>query len=569
MGAWHPFANLQINVQFLPSSVNVSSIKGDNWLLLSSCSPFQLNRKGLVHQPRNENCYEGNAILDVVAFRGYVLDPPFHSWSDSECILNYWSKEHYRHNGVFSSIIISNGGRDLKFISDAFGISPLYYRKFNGIILFSTNSRFLTTAYDHLNLIVGRIFLETKSVYTNHSLTEGVYRVPSGSILQFHETNVVDRKWFSLSDLPTGSKFISLAGLQEIENAFQRSINRCLLLKTSGYVLPLSSGYDSRRILAALHSKDVPFTALTVRILQKKNRDLDAHWASVMSKTLGFIHHVVEIPPPDEFAQLDFMRRLLVDSHGIEHTWFLSMFSHIPNQPSLVFDGLGGDVLGNAGTTYQVKEIVECETSRKLSKILEIEVTHVYERILKKKWGSVHLAREMLREYLDILPVNRNTSILAYLLTRTRFGPGMSFQRLIPAGHLTVYPYFDLDYVCAALEIDPIEKIPPNASLQARCLVEFWPSYYAFPGSNNIPSQSKSESPAANEQLWFACFQQLLKEAGYPTMPNNLLTARANAIFSLAQINISFSRRARWWLEPFLLLLTRQKNQNICWENVK
>lgn len=563
-GVWHPFSKLQVDIKEPPMHVKVDTTLGTNWSIVSSKSPFQATGKGLAHVPDQES--NNIAIPACVAFRGYTLEPPIHSWSESREIIDYWSKEHSRHNGVFVSIIISHNGDELRFVSDAYGIATLYYREIAGGVIFSTNSRFLTTANDKIDYVSARILMQCGSVYGNGSLTEGVSRVPPGTSLSFRRTGVTNKIWFSYLDLPTGTKPVTLAGLHEVEESFQNAISRCLRLQTTKNLLPLSSGHDSRRILAALHSKSVPFSALTVKVLQKENRDLDAHWASVMSRDLGFEHHVVDLPAPGEYARLDRLRRVLVDSHGTEHTWFLTMNAHIPNQQSLIFDGLGGDVFGNTG--FGVEEYHTADDRLKIQLILNDMITDSFDKILNAQlWPNIQRVRQVLNTFLSELPDGRNKPDIAFLLMRCRSGPGMCFQRLIPAGHVTVYPYYDLDYANKTLEFNPLEKRPPN-TLQARCLSEFWPKYFAFPGSRMIPEESLPGDPRLLDDINLACFQQIQSEAGYPWKCNlnSYLTKRASTAAIISLLPKALQHRVQWWLNPLLMILARQANNGICWK---
>lgn len=566
VGVWHPSAKLQVNLSTSSSTIDYVSINGRNWSIFSSRSPFHKNGTCLAHTRTTYNDFaNAETGSEVVAFRGYILEPPTHTWSESELILNYWQQEHSRHNGVFATVIIGDGGKELKFITDAFGIATLYYRNFAGGVLFSTSTRFLTTASDQIDKISASIFMHCGSVYGNRSLTEGVNRVPPGTILKYSEGKMSSQKWFAYSDLPKGTKPITPSSLHDVEEAFQASMERCLRLQTSGYVLPLSSGYDSRRILAALHSRKVPFSALTVRVLQKENHDLDGHWASVMARELGFKHQVVELPSPDEYARLDHMRRLLVDSHVTEHTWFLTMYPHIPQQSCLLFDGLAGDTFGNTG--FFDKELHIADEKKALRTILDLVISSKLDRIMDEQaWPTPKILQEYLSEYLLDLLEGRRISDVAFMMLRTRTGPGMCFQRLVPAGHVTVYPYLDLDYASITLQFDPLEKMPPH-TLQAQCLEVFWPNYFMFPGNNKIPPDSKPKSRRNNEDIKLACFREIYAEAGYPkgSAVYNLLTMRAFAIATFALIHKGYLKRARWWLEPLMMLLAKQANNRVCW----
>lgn len=564
IGGWHPTAEFKLK-KLIPSSIyeKTSYIQKGNFFLLTSRFPFGLKDKSLAHQITYP--VHRNEAIGLVAFRGYLLDPFIHSWSESELIINYWCQNHHHYNGVFVAICITEDGRELKFISDAFGLAPFYYREFAGGIIFSTNSRFLTTHNDQMDTIAASILMENRAVYSDHTLTKGLLRIPAGTILKFYKDKAYKNKWFSYSSLPTGDKPITYKKLRDIEDIFQNSLDRCIKLKAEGQVLPLSSGYDSRRILAGLHSRNVFFNALTVRVLQKEHRDLDGYWTSVMSEKLGFNHRVIDLPHPEKFASLDYIRRVVMDAQNCEHTWFLSMYEFLPTYSCLVFDGTGGDVFGNTG--FGIKELYTIPDHYKLQKIVEMVIAGNLGNFLNsKRWPAIQTVRQELLSFLEDLPDGNNKSDLAFLLMRCRSGPGMCAQRLIPAGHIVVYPYFDLDYAFAALDFNPIEKLPPE-TLQARCLSEFWGPYYAFPGSRKIPLDSMPGNPDLAQKLWDSCFEQLKHETGFPFEKEfrSFITLTGFLKAVLARSNIGYARSAQWWLEPLLNLVSWHVNKRVCW----
>ena len=562
LGAWHPSAELEIDWSPPPDSRPVSFKTGKNWFLLSSRAPFQRPKDSLVHAPSDSARPEGSPAVEAVAFRGYLLEPPIHSWSPPDDILNYWSKEHHRHNGVFAAVRILPMG-EIELIGDAFGIAPLYYREFAGGLLFSTNSRFLSLAGDETDRIAARILIQCRSVYGNRSLTQDVWRLPAGTVKRFGADGSRQRRWFDMAGLAEGNRPVTKKGLREVEDAFQTAMDRCLSLAAQGCVLPLSSGHDSRRILAALQSRGAPFRAMTVKVFQEGGLDLDAHFASVMAKELGFNHQVFELPAPAEYARLDRDRRLLVDGHGLEHTWFLSMHRALPQETCLVFDGLGGDRFGK--TASGVKAFRLAPEPEKTGILLESVITnHLDGHLSSSYWPSVAMVRQYLGGYLTRLPDGNNRTDLAVLLLRCRSGPGMCSQRLIPAGHVTVYPYFDLEHASITLRFNPLEKLPPD-TLQSRCLEYFWPRYFAFPGSNRIPADLQAETLDLTQPLWTACYRQLRSESGFALKGMERLAGKGRIAFALAVIWPSLHQRLRWWLEPFLSVLVREARVEPCW----
>ncbi len=87
---------------------------------------------GLLHV---ENQTEAPSL--AVAFRGYLVEPPIHSYSPSDNILHYWKTSTIlsQHNGVFSAACIRGSGKVLELVCDAFGMAPLYYRALDDAIM--------------------------------------------------------------------------------------------------------------------------------------------------------------------------------------------------------------------------------------------------------------------------------------------------------------------------------------------------------------------------------------------------------------------------------------------------
>lgn len=562
VGVWHPTSELNVEWEAPPCSLPISVRTGRNWSIVGSRASFQSAASSLVHVCRTANSTDSRAMIEAVAFRGYLLTPPIHSWSPPDDIIRYWSHDNEQHNGVFAAVKILRDGQ-IELIDDALGIASLYYRSLFGLLLFSTNSRFLAAGGDGTDKTAGRLMVQCGSVYGNHTLTQNVFRLSPGTVKRVGQHASVERMWFDDPGFAVGNRQVTSTRLREVEDAFQTAMDRCLRLSASQYVLPLSSGYDSRRILAAIHSRQIPFKAITVRVLYKQCLDLDARWSSVMAKEMRFDHHVVNLPVPSDFARLDRMRRLLVDGHGSEHTWFLSMHRLVPNQASLVFDGLAGDVVGN--TAFKSKGFYALNESERMETIINSLTADHYDRILSdRSWPNVDAVRQYLGDYLAYLPDGNAQSELASLAMRCRSGPGMCFQRLIPAGHTTVYPYLDLDYLHVALSIDPSEKVPPD-TLQSRCLEIFWPSYFKFPGTKRIPSSSTTSELYRPNHLWLACFEQLRSELGHPSKVLPLLTIRGKFLWGLALLQKRGATHLRWWLEPLLTILARESQTRACW----
>ncbi len=561
LGAWSPDAAL--DVECSAPHCAVSSAASGRWYLLSPISPLHAPARRLVHEAPPDS-----TELAALAFRGYLLDPPVHGWCDSNPILDYWARRPESHNGIFAAARILHGNR-LELVTDAFGIAPLYYRVWNGVALFSTDARLLSAGGDSFDLLPGRTFIQANSAFGDRTFVAGVRRVPPGHRLLFEGTTApVSRKWFRYEDLPPGDQPIDDAAVRKVEESFQVAMDRCLRLPASRRVLPLSSGYDSRRILAALQSRQAPFEALTLRTIQKGNRDLDAPWAAAMAKDFGFQHRIVELADPRQFAKDDHLGRDLTDSQAatMEHAWIVPLLRNLPRESSLIFDGLGGDIFNTTG--YEIRELYACPESEKLSRLSRHHLPPVdIDRNLNRDlWPGIDELRQYFLDYVSDLPEGNNLTDYVFLRLRARHGTGVWSQAVVPAGHVPVHPYFDLDCVRIALRYNPLDKI--ERFLQDRCLEKFWPQYYAYPGSRRIPADSKPGSPTPLRNIRLACLRQLYSEAGTSPWYRGVrpwLSPRGYAILLAAAHNDTIAAQVQWWMYPLLSLKARERSYAPCW----
>jgi hypothetical protein len=243
VGVWHPSRTIEVEWRAASSPESVFR-HGPNWFLASASSPLHPTGTGLLHSAPDRSI--------AVAFRGYVL-PRLQSYSSSEEVLDYWGRDLFaEHNGVFSAAVVGRDGRTLTLMTDACGMGALYYTSLGDATVFSTNPRYLVTEEARPDLLAWRCLLQTSWIVGNHSLSDDVRRVP----LRPGTLRVSGRRpsvpWFDFSRLPGGTRPVGPTAVAEVEETFQQAMSRLLQLQAGSTVLPLSSGFDSRRILAAM-----------------------------------------------------------------------------------------------------------------------------------------------------------------------------------------------------------------------------------------------------------------------------------------------------------------------------
>jgi len=561
LGLWHP--HQPVHVEWKQSSVKPCLYRqGRNWFLASAASPFHQPTTGLVHSAPESSF--------AVGFRGYVL-PCLHSYSPSSDIREYWhSRVFDEHNGVFSAAIVSPSGDTLTLITDALGIGSLYYRTCGNAVLFSTNPRYLSMPHDRPDLLAWRSLIQTSWILGDRTLSLDIKRVPAGKTVCFSPEGERSVAWFSFDQLPDGTIPAGRTAIGDVEDAFQQAMARCLALQIDSRVLPLSSGFDSRRILTGLMKHNADFQALTCRVFQKEYRDLDATFAHAMAQEFGFTHTIVEAKNIEEYVLDDHARRRLVNGETGEHTWAVRLMATLPNRPSMLFDGIGGDILGDpVGWNVHIGlQIAPSSPEEDIEGIAQASVTNIFDSTLRRNhWPAIEDLREDLTSYLRQYIPRRNIGELAFLLLRQRRTIALWSQQLLPPGHLAVCPFFDLDYLRLLLTFTSVDK--HAIKFQRACLRAFWPQFYQYPGNRDIPPTLPPGSPQLHQHRTLRCSRAMIEDMvphGGVQFLHTLLAPKGRLLFECSSRNQSMAIRNSWRFHGLTELVWRETLHKPCWE---
>jgi hypothetical protein len=559
LGVWHPRRRIQVEWVGTPSAPHVSR-RGPNWLLASAASPVHPAGTGLVHAGQ-----DGSGA----AFRGYIV-PRLHSYAPGPDILQYWARAvRSEHNGVFSAAVIGAEGRTLTLLTDVLGMGPLYYRAFGEAIVFATNSRFLLAEEDGPDLVAWRTLVQTSWIVGDRSLCAGVKRLPAGHALTVSGEGEKLWAWFDFQRLPAGTRAVGPTAVAEVEEALERAVGRCLDLHDGGVVLPLSSGFDSRRMLAILLKKRIDFQAITCRTYQKSHRELDARFASEMARDFGFAHQIVEPDSYQQYVSDDVARRVLVDGETREHSWAMSVMKALPPRPNVFFDGIGGDILGDpVGWSVHVGLAIEDRSpDLEADAIASHSIRGTFDSILNPEvWPSVEELRETVKSYVKPFLPRQNLSELAFLLLRQRRAIAPWSQQLLPPGNVPVCPYLDLDYLRVLLDFTSVDK--HATKFQRACLREFWPQLYKYPGNRDVPDSMPPGSPDVEDNRALSCYLPMRDEMracdGLRSM-RELLTPKGRLVLRMSDWSRSIQIRGLWHLHPLMELVFRQARIQSCW----
>ncbi|MCX6545044.1 MAG: hypothetical protein NTV05_11630 [Acidobacteria bacterium] len=519
-GAWHPSATLSVDCAALRRLSEVETAARRNWFVAARRSPLHPGNSSLVHVGAPPG---GETI--AVAFRGYVLEPPAHSYSPSDAVLAYWTKPLGReHNGVFSAVVIADGGARLELVADAFGIGPLYYRTIGRTVLFATSPRYLTTPDDRPDYVAWRCLIQSGLLAADRSLIEGVRCVPAAHVASFNEAGGHAASWFDYAGLPAGERPVNDTAVSEAIEAFGTGLSRCLRLDGALPLLALSSGWDSRRILGGLLKSGVRFEAMTNRVFHKRSFDVDASVAARMGRDFGFRHRVTEensrIGTPEDvhdYVGYDRIRRLIVDAETGENTCMVPFLMQLPTEPCFVMDGLAGDVLGNSGFVIQG---LHDHPERDRDLIADDLVGDSHDRVLSDAWPSAADVRVDLLRYLTKLPDGRNASELAFLLLQSRRKTAPWTAQMLPPGHVAVCPYLDLDHVRGLLAFNPAQKYA--VFMQRACLEKADPELSVYEGSRSMPPDVPRYPARFVDERYLGCYRQLERETASANVSGTL-----------------------------------------------
>lgn len=442
--------------------------------------------------------YTGAGLLrrcgeDSVLFRGYDADCQVHSYSPQEHSERLTEPDKLA-NGVFAYLKVDHRQNSLTVKTDALGVAPFYYRECNGRYYFASHPALIRLVNDKPDYIAWMSLLQNSSIFGDRSFFRGISRVPAGSQMVIDNSGCHKTRWFDFEQLPTGDAKVTDESFSEVEDACQVSIDKCLKLEMSQRVLPFSSGYDSRRFFASLHHRKLDFKAVTCQCFHQKqgsHYDIDSICAPQIAKSFGQECEVLPVTPVDELPD-DLSERLaLIGTETFMHGWSLPLFRWLRQQPpSVIFDGLCGDTLGNSG--YELPGLHQDQQSDTDILLKQTSDSQWFKQ-MSTVLPSMDEYQVALKNEIEQLPESLNRAELAFLLFRGRRGISPWITMMQPPGHLTVFPYLDLDFMKACLQYHPAEKY--HYFFQKECLERFWPDYADFEGTRKPPTQMSSPDP--------------------------------------------------------------------------
>ncbi len=514
----------------------------DNFYIISSKSSHK-NSSLISRQPHH-----------CLLFRGYELDLALHSYSPDESKFKLINEKVVK-NGVYTYLKFNKRTQSLKLKTDPFGISPLFMRKIGKKYFFASHPALISIESDEPDLISFLSLMQNGFIFGNRSYYQNISRVAAGTLLTITDSGYKEELWFDLADLPKGEEEVTSTSFLGVEKACQASISKCLQLKQQQVILPFSSGFDSRRFFASLQYRKVEFKTVTSQSYHHRNNhfyDIDAPCSSKIARRFGVDSTVISATNPEKlYRDLD-KQNALIGSESFMHSWAVPLINWLEvESPSLIFDGLGGDTIGNGGFEF---EGLHNSCLHDIEIIIKEMVNPSLFSHLNECWPSLAEYEEEFRKEMRNIPTSLNQVELIFLQFRSRRTISPWITMMQPPGHVVVFPYLDLNFVSACLAYNPKQKLA--TLFQKECLKRFWPQYYYnFKGTRDLPNelqpikQSIEESILKSESDWLHNSKEVEKKL------LSLLNNKNKFIRVLTRrFPVLFKQRS-WLFDPIVKLL--------------
>lgn len=534
-GCWST-ETMPVDLNSRPDNLQIE--KGENWFALRNGIDVTDGLLFASDEPADQ-------APALVAFRGYLSEAGIHSYSDKKSVQNYWSDTLIqRHNGIFSAAVISHDGASLSFVTDVFGVGPLYYREIGTLVFFSSTPALLSLANDEKDMLSWIFRMMTGYIPGNETLTKNIEQVPPASVMTFDKTGRKNQHWYNYNSLAKGVLPVNDAALKDCEETFALAMSRCKEMEFGNVKLPFSSGFDSRRIFAHLsENKKTNLETVTVQMPTGGGEDVDGTFAPKMSKDHGIANKRFEIPTSDEWHEYNVQRIYAMDAQTDYHTWSVRIFGHYRGQKISIYDGLGGDVFGFYGWNfvYQPEKLL----ASKLPDFLKPKAFPTFRQVFSK-FKKLHDEQE------DGI----NKDLLSYCIWQSRSGTALWAQQQALPGQLIFCPYYDLDYI-----ENMLKYASPKGELyvlQARVLEKFWPKLASYHGSGKLPQKVKKIGKFNNSNKYISLKKLLQSEFKSKTsmsVYHDLFTGKGRLFLSLARFSLKITHQVDWWAKHLVEMI--------------
>ena len=430
----------------------------------------------------------------TVAFAGYLHGLPAGLQSEAEYVLARYHAGDWSWlasaAGVFSFAVVDRRRHRCVLGVDRLGVRPLLWMQDAAGVAFASDLAAFVPRLGPDREVDHDVLQEMLAVgfpLSDRTLLAGVERVPPGTLIEFEHGKTRATRYWSVADLPPIRSQDPDAFLDESQERLRYAL-RGLLSRSSGRALcPLSSGYDSRRLLLEGHAGGAALSAVTgVEFEPRGGRlvSLEPAVAGELCRRLGFPNRQVLTPgySPMSPATARFVRNSFLDFQVIDHAhcWAMPLVGAVAQwRGQAALDGLHGDTFFN-NPYYHLPRSVWGRWSAG---------TDVLDGIVANRdrwdraWNGL-VSRSLTARLTDaIRALPEGPYRLSYLFM---LGRSSRITSLLPYGLLDLHvhplcPYLDPIVMEHAMTFDPVLK--GDLRLQARALGRHFPAFSDIPVS--------------------------------------------------------------------------------------
>jgi asparagine synthase (glutamine-hydrolysing) len=421
----------------------------------------------------------------------------FRSACDVEVLLHLYEERGARLldlvNGQFAFALYDRRERTLLLARDPFGISPLYYATFDGVLVFASEIKAILQhplARRRVDLTGLDQVLTFPGLVSPRTMFEDVASLPAGHYLVARGATLEEREYWDLEYPPAGVAGCDQPESHHVERlsaAFARSVE--LRLRSDVEVgFYLSGGLDSSLIATMIHRLAPQARRHSFSMLFEEAEISEDGYQLLMAERVGSIHHPITFGWPEIAARLhDVVRHCECPLKETYNTCSLALSQAARCAGvTVVLTGEGADELfaGYVGYRFDrfgqrrqvaadTESLLEAQLREELwgDRDLFYEIDHHAFREVKQALYSPAL-RELLPEFdcLNFGVVNRERlrgrhplHQRSYLDFKLRLadhllsdhGDRMAMANSVEAR----YPFLDIDFVRVAAEIPPRLKL--------------------------------------------------------------------------------------------------------------
>ncbi len=267
------------------------------------------------------------------------------------------------------------------------------------------------------------------------------------------------------------------------------------------FIVPVSGGRDSRRILLELNSLGIKPKACVTHYHYPTRNDEDVRIASILTRELGIKHIILEQGPSRFQAELK--KNILTSFCSDEHSQTLVMADYLSGKTPMIYDGIAGFL---AESFLLDPKHVQLYREQKFSELAHVLLTHwslkedVIKSVLNEKtYQALHydVALGYLVEELKSHAKAANPIASFHFYGRTRREIALNPFALLSEIPVIHCPYLDHD-LCKFLLSLPAE-ITEDSTFHVQAIQKAYPKFAHIPFEDK--HAKKRDSTAFLKQL--------------------------------------------------------------------